>query len=170
MSRPCSCCVSPARNSIDEAILNGEPESSIAARFNVSRSSVNRHKAHPPTSIVKAESIREVQEAVTIADKLASLEKETREILAEARGAIGKDNRLALQALARLERQYEIRARIEGELPGPTISVQIINSPEWLRIRSAFLRVLQPYPAIRSQLVLELSKITGESGGNDGND
>jgi len=62
------------------------------------------------------------------------------------------------------------RHEVTGRDGAPVPVEAIITSPEWLRIRSAFLRVLQPYPAIRSQLVLELSKITGESGGNDGND
>lgn len=163
MSRPCLCCTSPARNAIDEAILNDEPESSIAARFNVSRSSVNRHKAHPPTSIVKAETIREIRVAVTIADKLADLERETREILAEARGAIGKDNRLALQALARLERQYEIRARIEGEL-GPENQVNVFMSPEWVQVQTVILTALEPLgPEARARVALALKGLEGRT-------
>jgi hypothetical protein len=112
---------------------------------------------------VKAETIREIRVAVTIADKLADLERETREILAEARGAIGKDNRLALQALARLERQYEIRARIEGEL-GPENQVNVFMSPEWVQVQTVILTALEPLgPEARARVALALKGLEGRT-------
>ena len=133
MSRPCTICQSPNRKAIDEAILNGESERQIAVRFGSSQSSVHRHKAHPPAAIVKVESVQEIQEALTIADKLVEMERETKAILAEARAAIGKDNDLALRAIARLEKQYELRAKIEGELPEGGVTVQVLTQEIQIR-------------------------------------
>ena len=168
MSRPCSCCVSPARNAIDAAILNGEPESSIAARFNVSRSSVNRHKAHPPTSIVKAESIREVREALTIQERETALVERIDRALDRAEG--NGDLRALAPLLREAREMITLRMKREGQLPGPTINVQITRSPEWRAIRETIYKVLQPHVMIRDQLVRELPILAHEKGGTDGND
>jgi transposase-like protein len=154
MSRVCGICEHPSRSEIDVSLLEGGTLRDIAARFGVSKSALHRHKQHPPSPLVKAETIQEVREVVSIGDKLASLEKETREILQEARGAIGKDNRLALQALARLERQYEIRAKIEGELPGPQVT--IYNTPQWTAVTNVLWTELRDHPELRERIAAAL--------------
>ena len=169
MSRPCLCCVSPARNDIDAAILGGEPERTIADRFNVSRSSVHRHKDHPPAPLPKEAPLRKIREVLTIQEREAALVERIDRALDRAEG--NGDLRALAPLLREAREMITLRMKREGQLgPENQVNVQIINSPEWVRIRSTFMRVLQPHVAIRDQLVRELSKITGESGGNDGND
>ena len=151
MSRPCLCCASPARNAIDAAILNGEPESSIAARFNVSRSSVNRHKAHPPTSIVKAESIREVREALTIQERETALVERIDRALnrAEANG----DLRVLAPLLREAREMITLKMKREGEL-GPENQVNIlVMDPRWIRLKTSIAAAIQSFPEARARIL-----------------
>jgi len=54
MSMRCTCCSSPNRTAIDEAIVAGSPERAIAGRYGVTRTSIQRHKAHISRKVERA--------------------------------------------------------------------------------------------------------------------
>jgi hypothetical protein len=73
MPRICTVCVHANRDTIDSALVAGEPLRDIAGRFSVSRSSLDRHKAeHLPASLAKAEQAAEVASATNV---MAELER-----------------------------------------------------------------------------------------------
>jgi hypothetical protein len=53
MSRTCTICTHPAKESINQALLNGEPHRVVASRYEASRSAVFRHKDHLPKPMLK---------------------------------------------------------------------------------------------------------------------
>jgi hypothetical protein len=67
-----------------------------------------------PAALVKAKEASEQVEAGTLFERLRALNQETQAILREARES--GNNAIALQAIARAERQLELEARLLGEL------------------------------------------------------
>jgi hypothetical protein len=58
MPRRCTVCDHPERHSIDEALVSGVPYRSVARRFELSESSVYRHKTeHLPAHLLKAREV-----------------------------------------------------------------------------------------------------------------
>jgi len=144
MSRNCTICAHSQRPEINAALISNEPIRKIAARLAISPSALQRHKAtHLPATLVKAVAAAEEVEASTLLERLTTLHRETVEILKEARADGSKA--LALQAIARAEKQLELEGRLLGEL-NDAPSVNIVMSPEWIAIRTAIYWALQPYP------------------------
>ncbi len=128
MPRTCTVCTHSERADIDQALLGGQPLRDIAGRFGTSRSALLRHKkADIPATLAKAKQEEEVR-AETLYDRLKAINRETAEILAEAResGSLG----IALAAINRVERQLELEARLLGQLDNATkVAVGINVNP-----------------------------------------
>jgi hypothetical protein len=118
MPQTCSICNSKRRSEIDEALLAGESLRDIAGRCGTSRTALSRHKLeHLSAALVKAKQAKEASEDVqadSLFDRLKSINRETLEILKEAR--VSKNLNLALTAIARIEKQIELEAKLLGEL------------------------------------------------------
>ncbi len=73
MPRTCTICAHPQRQSIDQALVAGEPYRAIARRFAASPEAVLRHKAaHLPADLLKA---REVEQETRALDTMAELRR-----------------------------------------------------------------------------------------------
>jgi hypothetical protein len=95
--------------------IAGEPYRSIAKRFAASPEAVFRHgKDHVPAAMVHAKAAVVEVQAGTLFERLRTLNRETQEILREARDT--KKHVIALQAIGRAEKQLELEARLLGEL------------------------------------------------------
>src|SRR2546426_6646485 len=115
MPQICSICQHESRAEIDQALLAGEPLRSIAQRTGTSATSLHRHRnGHLPTALVKAKQVADEVQAETLWQRLKAINSETAAILAEARQS--QNHVIALQAIARVERQVELEARLLGEL------------------------------------------------------
>jgi hypothetical protein len=69
MPRRCTVCDHPQRYSIDETLVTGAPYRSVAKRFDLSESSVYRHKTeHLPAHLLKARQVEEVAQADDLLD------------------------------------------------------------------------------------------------------
>jgi len=53
MPRTCSICNHPKREHIDQAILDGVPNRSVASQFESTYSSIDRHKAHVTAALAQ---------------------------------------------------------------------------------------------------------------------
>jgi len=74
-----------------------------------------------------------------------------------------KDPRdLVLRTAERLERQLEMVAKLLGMLDAP--GGRMTATPEWVRVRSALMEALAPYPEARSAVVDAL--VEGDGGGD----
>ena len=63
MGRTCTVCSHPERAEIDRALLAGETKRTIAARYGLSATAVQNHKAHVPPALAKAHEAKEVARA-----------------------------------------------------------------------------------------------------------
>jgi hypothetical protein len=83
MPRTCLACSSPERESIDKALVAGEPLRNIAKRVSISAAGLLRHKSHVATTIVKAQERREEKQGASIFDQIAGLQTKALELLAK---------------------------------------------------------------------------------------
>jgi transposase len=136
LPRPCSICVHPQATAIAKDLIAGVSYRDIAGRFGISKSALERHRAHIEQALAKAQNKATAKgeaEAETLLDRLKAMNSETLSILRSAKKAKNPD--LALRAIARLEKQAEIEGRLLGELhdhsgsgTGITVQVVYVNS------------------------------------------
>src|ERR1017187_7370636 len=130
MPMTCTICSHPERTKIDSALVNLVPLRHIASQYATSTASLRRHKANClPAHLLKAKELSDElsdgQSASALVTELRELAGKTSAILTRAMSE--KNGDLALKAIARLERQLELKARLLGELEerGSTTSQRI---------------------------------------------
>lgn len=155
MPRVCTVCAHAERRAIDTALVTDAPNRRIATQYGLTEASVRRHKSeHIPVATVAAQDAADLAEAETLLERLKGLNTETRAILRETRET--RDHDLSLKALARLEKQLELEAKLLGELnEGVTVNLSV--SPEWVQIRALILQAVTPYPEAAQAVVGALS-------------
>jgi hypothetical protein len=161
--RTCVACRHPLRETIDSELVAGVPVRHIAAHTGTSPTGLQRHRAHlaprlaraverraAVTERVVAEAEERTERAdAELLDQLLQVSEETRAILRETRER--GENGLALKALARLESQIELQARLLGELRDSGMSVHFEFPPEAAaRVAAAWLARRSP-PAIEAE-------------------
>ena len=133
MARKCSVCIHEKRREIEKGLLSGTALRNLSASYGMSPTSLFRHaKSHIPAALVKAKQVVEEIKAETLFDRLREINSEARAILEEARAGGSKDNDLALKAIARIEKQLELEARLLGELDESTkiaVGVNVTSPP-----------------------------------------
>jgi len=83
MPRTCLACSSSARESIDKALVAGEPLRNIAKRVSISAAGLLRHKSHVAGTIVKAQERREEKLGDSIFDEMRRVQAKAWELLAK---------------------------------------------------------------------------------------
>ncbi len=156
MSRACSICTHLRRPEIDQALIDGLAYRAIARQFDgTSRGALSRHTAHIPEHLKKAaESAEEIE-----ADKLVvQLKKLNAEVWGVLRDARQKGNGfLVLQAVARAQALIETQAKLIGQLNDGGVTINLIEHPEWVRIRTVILTALEPHPEARLAIAAALT-------------
>jgi len=187
MPKPCSICHHPNVAKINAAIINGTSYRDISGRYGTSKSALERHRPHIAKALAKAQkavakrdqaiaekqetatAIQEAVQAGTLLERLFQVHRDTREIFKEARGA--KDHTTALRAIARMEKQLELEARLLGELkdttpPAPTIDLSQLSDEDLghleIVIERATIRGRSEVPpaAADQPIALEEAKVT----------
>ena len=113
MPQTCTICRHADRQEIDEALLDGRPLRNIAEIFSgIGTSALHRHKqaGHLAEVLVKAKEVEVELMAEPLADRLRSINAETKRILQEAKDS--NSPTLQLTAISRIERQIELEAKI----------------------------------------------------------
>ena len=154
MPRRCTVCDHPQRHDIDEALVTGAPYRSVARRFELSESSVYRHKTeHLPAHLLKAREVEEVAQADDLLEQLRHLQTHALDILERAEKA--GDLRTALAAISQARGNLELLGKLAGELDErPVINLNV--SPEWLELRAVIVGALEPHPAAHSAVLRAL--------------
>ncbi len=159
MPRSCTICEHPDRETIDEALVGGASNRSVASLYDVSEAAVRRHKAnHLPAKLVMAQAAEEVAQADTLLDQIQDLQSRTLAILEAAEST--NQHRTALSAIREARSNLELLAKLLGELDErPVVNLSV--SPEWLELRAVIVGALEPHPQALRAVVGAL-----ESGGN----
>lgn len=156
MSRRCTVCTSPAAASINAAVA-GEHGSirSIAKQYGVTDAALLRHaKGHLPEAMVKSQEAADEAQALDVVKQLKAINLATLEILRDARKI--NDAETALKAIARVEKQIELQARLLHLLNEGT-TVNVLVNPEWVELRTLIFNVLLPFPEARIALAEALN-------------
>jgi hypothetical protein len=113
--RTCTICRHNGRDEIDQSLIAGEAYRNISRRTGTSVTALFRHKKDhlPATLAVCKQAAQEIQ-ATTLYSRLRLVHHQTATILQEALAS--RSPNLALAAIARLEKQIELEAKLIGEL------------------------------------------------------
>ena len=183
MPRTCTVCNHAKRAAINRDLIAGRSVRDIAGQFQLSSSAVDRHKRdHLPATILKAKESREIAEGASLLGQLRGLGDDTRAVLDAARtfADAPKGERcadcvagpqMALRAIARLERQLELQARIAGALrdgPAPPAADAGEQIAAWLRIREVIARALSPFPDAAAAVAAALADFELDPGDDSG--
>lgn len=152
----------PERDAIDAALASGQSNRAVAGRFGMGEEAIRRHrKRHlsPAIVAVTAEVQRRQGNERTTLERVEAL---TDRVEAAAEGVSGRH---FLDVARELRGALELLARMRGELKpdGPTVSVNLLASPDLHRLLLALDRALLGHPAARAAVAAELGMI--EAGG-----
>ena len=115
MPRVCTACAHAERDSVDHALIRGEPMRRIAAEHQLSETAVRRHAArHIPAALVNAGEAREACRGERLLGEVMALQGKALELVAQAEAE--GDVRAAVVALKEARECVEMRARIGAEL------------------------------------------------------
>ena len=158
MANRCSICNHPQIEGINQAVVAGVPFRKIVEQYGTcSIGALHRHKSHLPVKLVKAQEAKEVAQADSLLARLFEINKETIAILHEARES-PRGQGVALLAIARVEKQIELQAKLLGELKdGPQVSVHL--DQQWVLIEKCIIDALAPFPEARLAVAEALKKV-----------
>lgn len=159
MAQKCTICTHPDRESVDRSILEGESNRSIAKRFGINHSAVQRHRnQHIPQHLAQAKQAEVVTQADSLVDDLLFLKSKACDLLRQAETM--EDFRAASALIGQARQVIETLAEVRGELQRNQI-INIIHQPIWIETRAVILNALEPYPdarrAVSSALLKEIS-------------
>jgi len=160
MSQTCTICRHKDHEEIDKLLISGQPMRVLASQFDVSFSSLQRHKENCiPQELLKANDIKEYTHAQKLACRLKDDSDVVRKMRDEAieEGDIDK----ALRAVDRSLKCIDLCAKIQGLIQtAPQVNVAVVNlgsSPEWLAARTVIFEVLQHHPEALEDMRQRLS-------------
>src|SRR5215218_1418210 len=115
MPRSCTVCEHPEREAIDEALVGGASNRSVASLYDISEAAARRHKAnHLPARLVMAKAVEEVAQADDLLGQVKALQARTVVILEAAEET--RQHRTALAAIREARSNLELLAKLLGEL------------------------------------------------------
>jgi heme oxygenase len=153
MALRCSICVHDKRDAIDQDIIAQRTLRDIAGHYDVSKSALDRHVDHI------GQLMRAVGEQSTLDRRerlfghLAQLQATTRHILETAMRTQNLET--ALRAVARLEKQLELEARLTGDLNEQGDA----NASQWREFRSIITSVLNKHPQAHEAVITALKEM-----------
>lgn len=161
MPRTCTICTHPDRQAIDQAMVEGQSFRTIAHQWGVSIDALKRHKRdHLPQTLVQAHQAAQVANGDDLLSRIETLQQKTLAILSKAES--NGDHTLALKAIAEARRNLELLAELTHEL-NRSPQVNVLLSPDWVRLRSLILAALLPYPEARQRVAAALLEAGDET-------
>jgi hypothetical protein len=162
MSRVCTVCQHPAKAAIDQALINRTPLRDVAAQYQLTDSSVARHKAsHLPRALTQAQEEHEAARADDLLGEARKVKDITMALLGRAVQA--GDLRTALVAVREARGNLELIGKLLGELDdGPAVNIMV--SAEWVAVRGTLLAALGAYPDARAAVAQQLLALEASNG------
>ena len=163
MGRKCTICSHDERHQINVALVHREPYRHIASRHNVSTGALQRHsREHLPALLVKACEAIERDDAESLASELIKVKEGVHRLRGKAEDE--GDIRAALIGCDKALKALELQAKIEQLIQTtPTFNIQL--NTEWIELRTAILRALEPHPKARESFLKALSSVSNGSTG-----
>jgi hypothetical protein len=177
MTQRCKTCDHPERSAIDIEIARGVPPTALARRFNLSNTSISRHKrsGHVPPSILNAfPRHRTDLSAEALAQLRADESAGVLLHLAQQRSTLlrlqdecerKKWRPLVLAAAREILKNIEATARCLGVFAEheravtQVANLQILAAPEYVSLRADLIQALRAHPATRAAVGAVLARI-----------
>jgi|SRR5215217_1466010 len=161
MPQACTVCSHEERFKIEDAIWSGGVKRRIAAQYGLSESAVRNHikEGHFDELIRLAREGERLAKAEAILDRIEFLHEKSIEIFEEVWGK--KKARDALFAISQARENLKLIAEVR-KFVGPGDTYNFYNAPQYIELRGVILRVLEPYPEIRSELAEALRELGGD--------
>ncbi|MBN1460971.1 MAG: hypothetical protein JXA57_15675 [Armatimonadetes bacterium] len=152
MARKCTICEHPERDSIDAALVTGEPMTVIAERYGVGKDAVRRHKLrHLSPALAGMMQQAQLDRRASLLERIETLIERAETMFATAADE-GRFNQ-SLDVLKELRMQLELLGKASGELNDrPQVTVNLMQSPEWINVRAVIFSSLADYPEARASL------------------
>jgi hypothetical protein len=159
----CLACLLPAdqQDELNADLLRGVPLYRLSKRWSINRESLRAHKAnHVSPALVVLRTERIANGVRKVSDRVEDLCEEVQAIYDAARRSRNIDQ--ALKALGKLLAALELLAKITGELDErPQVTINLMQTKEYIELRAVILEVLQPYPEVRRRLSNRLKVLEG---------
>jgi hypothetical protein len=174
MSRHSSIIHHEARAQIERDLAIGLPLRRLARKYGLSKDALHRHRKRLPPQLRAAMLAQSLRPAVDL-EKLRTTESEgllvnlaaqrAKLLLWQDAAASAEQYQVASAIAAQLHRNLELVGKYLGEFAAHhvTTSVSVLISPEYLELRSALLRALQPFPAARAAVVQEIHRLEAKA-------
>ena len=158
MVRVCTICSHAQRHQIDVALVHREPYRYIASRNSVSTGALQRHaREHLPALLVKAYEAVERDDAEDLAKEVIKVKEDVHRLKGKAEKE--GDLRAALLGCDKALKALELQAKIEQLIQiTPTFNLHL--NTEWIELRTAILRELEPYPEARESFLRALTSVS----------
>lgn len=170
MPIPCSVCAHPKLAEINQALRNGTSLRKVARQYDLSKDAVSRHKRHVSLTLAELKdtidslpepgtaelTATDLRQGATYLEQITALHNRASSLSEKAEKA--GDFRAAIGGVREIRGCLELMGKVLGDLPtGPMIG--ILYSPEWIAVRTAILRALEPFPDARDAVVQALDRI-----------
>lgn len=154
MGRTCTVCGHKDVEEINKQLLSGPSLRTIAAQFNLTKTSLIRHReSHIPDLLLKSNDIQEIVKADVLLVQLGEIREKTLSLLDKAEQAA--DTRVygaPVAYLREVREQIKLLAELEGRLAAQP-QITIVNNPEWVELRTLIITALEPYPDAKAAVV-----------------
>ena len=146
MPRSCLICSHSDRAAIDRALLTSSLRD-ITRRYAIKKDAAARHKAeHLPELLARAYEAEQVAQADDLLREVQALRSKAYRLLMAAEAA--GDLRTALLGVREARSCLELLAEMEGRVNRQP-QFNLVVMPEWVRVRTALLEALRPFPEAR---------------------
>ncbi len=131
----------------------------LAARHGLTASALSRHgRRHLSASLAALQTAEQAERRASLLDRVEGL-IERAETLYSAASEEGKSAQ-ALAVLKELRGLLELYGRSTGELSTtPTVTLNLMQAPEWLQVRAVLFAALSAYPDARQVVVGRLLEL-----------
>ncbi len=159
MGRQCTVCAHKDLEEINKLLLCSDSYRDLARQFGLSKDALARHKeSHIPTELLKSNDIQEIAKADVLLVQLEEIREKTLSLLDKAEQAA--DTRVygaPVAYLREVREQIKLLAELEGRLAAQP-QITIVNSPQWVELRTLIITALEPYPEAREAVVHAIRK------------
>jgi hypothetical protein len=174
MSRPFSITRHPDRAQIERDLAIGLPLRRLARKYGLSKDALCRYRKKLPPQLRAAMLAQSLRPEVDL-EKLRTVESEgllvnlaaqrAKLLLWQDAAASAEQYQVAASIAAQLHRNLELVGKYLGEFAQHHVStsVSVLISPEYLELRAALLRALQPFPDARAAVVQEIRRLEAKA-------
>ncbi|HLY21542.1 MAG TPA: hypothetical protein VKT83_03655 [bacterium] len=138
------------------ALVAGEPLRNIAKRTGTSVAALHRHRPHVSAKLTKAREAKEAASADGLLAGIAALRERLERALEDAQAAkdvasLSRELRETIRLMLELEGRLRQSAHVQ-------VAVTLVQSLEWLSLRTRMVQALEPFPEALTALVQVLQE------------